>query len=39
MNSWFIGVNHPKLEVFQKAVEAALRKRLQQTEEELEFLK
>merc|ERR1712224_1047256 len=35
----YLGVNHPKLEVFQKAVETALRKRLQQTEEELEFLK
>ena len=35
----YLGVNHPKLEVFQKAVEAALKKRLQQQEEELDFLR
>ena len=35
----FSGVNHPKLEAFQKAVEATLKKRLQQAEEELDFLR
>ena len=35
----FVGVNHPKLEAFQKAVEATLKKRLQQAEEELDFLR
>ena len=35
----YAGVNHPKLEAFQKAVEATLKKRLQQAEEELDFLR
>lgn len=33
-----LGVNHPKLEAFQKAVEAVLKKRLLEADEELIFL-
>ena len=33
-----LGADHPKLQAFQKAVEAALRKRLQEADEEFEFL-
>ena len=33
-----LGVDHPKLEAFQKAVEAILKKRLQEADEELQFV-
>ena len=33
-----LGPDHPKLQVFQKAVEQALKKRLQEADEEFEFL-
>ena len=36
-NNFYPGVNHPKLKAFQKAVEATLKKRLQQAKEELDF--
>ena len=33
-----LGADHPKLQAFQKAVEAALKKRLKEADEEYEFL-